>query len=136
MTWRTDGIAGTVDAIPSGGSGRLDKTTAWRRPWRSRVAISGDGLCGFNGTMTAPSPSTARYASTKQQPVAAQQRDPIAGSNAELGQSAADLGDVVAQLAVGGLDAAADDRDMVGRMPVDDVCEIHRDPPSTGGATR
>src|SRR4029079_14495712 len=27
--------------------------------------ISGEGLCGFNGTTTAPSPSTARYDATK-----------------------------------------------------------------------
>ncbi len=60
--------------------------------------------------------------------VAAQQGDTIAAADAEPGQAAAHVGDLVAQLAVRGLDAAADDRDVVGRVPVDDVREIHRLP--------
>ena len=42
------------------------------------------------------------------------------------------MGYVVAQLPIGGFHTATDDRDMVGRMLVDEVREIHRtlEPPT------
>ncbi len=59
------------------------------------------------------------------QPVAAQQGDSIAAVRHRVGPSHRAHGRPVAQLAVAGLDTATDDRHVVGRVPLDDACEIH-----------
>ena len=89
--------------------------------------ISGEGLSGFNGTTTAPEAQHGKVRLDEVDAVAAQQRDPITGAHAERGEASANPGDLVAELAVGRLDTRRDDRDVIGRLPVDDVCEIHRD---------
>ena len=51
-------------------------------------------------------------------------RSPVA--DAEPGQTTAHAVDLVAQLAVGDLLVAADERDRVGGVPVDDVGDVHQ----------
>ena len=64
--------------------------------------------------------------------VAAQQGDTVAAADAEAGEAAAEVGDLIAQRAIGGRPVPADDRYVIVRMAVDDGRDVHWTP-SGGG---
>ena len=84
MTWRTDGTAARSTPFHAAAAAGSTTTTVAADRGDLAAAISGDGLCGFSGTTTAPSPSAARYDLDEVQAVAAQQRDAVAAPDAEL----------------------------------------------------
>ena len=62
----------------------------------------------------------------KEAAVANDEGNAVALLHAKLGESAAQTSDLIDKRAVGGGAVTTDDRNLFGRMPIDDVCQIHR----------
>ena len=62
----------------------------------------------------------------KEAAVANDEGNAVALLHAKLGESAAQTSDLIDKRAVGGSAVTTDDRNLFGRMPIDDVCQIHR----------
>ncbi len=127
MTLRT--VAATAGSIAAHAAAAAGSTNATQVPIAAICcSISGAGLCRVERHHDRTKTEHCKVGLDEVQTVAAQQDNTITATDAEPGQPAAHPGNLVTELAVRGLDAAADDRNMVGRMAIDDVCEIHRPP--------
>ncbi len=89
-------------------------------------SISGERALRIHRDDDGAEPEHGEVALDEAGAVATQQGYAIAAADAELGQPATDAGHTIVQLAVGRLDAAVDDRHMIGFVSLDEAGKIHR----------
>ena len=119
---------GPVDVAPWRRPGAVDDGARRPRRCRSGGPARAAGLVGLSGTATAPMPSSGQVGDDERHAVAAHDGDPIAVGDPVGEEPAAGAGDQVGQLGVRRRPVAADDRDAVTVVPVDDLGQVHRHP--------